>query len=409
MPKFYGTNGEDVIVGTSSSDLIHAYGGDDVIKAADPEPYLPAGTDTIYGGTGDDKIYVGAGSMNQIHGESGDDYIYAEYSEKGSFYGGSGDDTIILQYVDGFSAEGGSGDDVFYITTSDFRITDSSGLDTIYSEAFDLILPTGIENGGLVGGTDGGTPPGLKAAVTGNSGNNNLSGALYSESTLKGLGGNDTLHGKNGNDFLFGGSGTDSFYGGAGSDTVDYSDHATAVAVNLATGKVTFPGKSWAPETLSSIENAATGDASDTLVGNAGVNDLRGRGGNDWLSGGTGADRLGGGKGFDTFVFKAGDSTTSATDVLRAVDSGKAFDNPGSAKGDLIDLRGIDAVVGGGDTAFKWGGTTKKSAGYLWLGTEGSDTVILGNTDSDSAAELKIRIADGSVSHTAYGTADFLL
>lgn len=39
-----------------------------------------------------------------------------------------------------------------------------------------------------------------------------------------------------------------------------------------------------------------------------------------------------------------------------------------------------------------------------------TDTVIRGNTDSDSAAEFEVRIADGGlVSHTAYSSADFLL
>lgn len=77
--------------------------------------------------------------------------------------------------------------------------------------------------------------------------------------------------------------------------------------------------------------------------------------------------------------------------------------------GDRIDLRGIDGISGGSDNAFKWGGTTTKSAGYIWLATVGTDTVIRGNTDSDSTAEFEVRIADGSVSHTAYSSADFLL
>ena len=409
MANLYGTSGADTIDGSSSSDVITAYGGDDLIRAADTEPYIDAGNDTIYGGTGNDDIYVGAGAKNQVYGEAGDDFIYVEYYGKGNFYGGSGDDWLSFLYTEGFVVDGGSGDDTFYVTTTDFKITDSSGTDTIYSEASTLTLPTGIEIGRLINTADGASEPNPKGALTGNSSNNTLYGGGYLDTTLKGLGGNDTLYGSTGNDFLIGGTGTDRFYGGTGSDTVDYADHATAVKVDLAAGKVTFPGKSWTAETLSSIENAATGDSNDTLIGNSGANDLRGRGGNDWLSGGAGADRLGGGKGFDTFVFKAGDSTTSATDILRAVDAGKAFDNPGSAKGDLIDLRAIDAVAGGGDTAFKWGGTTKKTTGYLWLGTEGSDTVVWGNTDSDSAAELKIKIADGSVGHTAYSAADFLL
>jgi len=57
----------------------------------------------------------------------------------------------------------------------------------------------------------------LAAPITGDSGNNTLSGAALDD-LIYGRAGNDTLYGNGGDDILFGGGGLDQMYGGAGAD-----------------------------------------------------------------------------------------------------------------------------------------------------------------------------------------------
>ena len=141
----------------------------------------------------------------------------------------------------------------------------------------------------------------------------------------------------------------------------------------------------------------------DTLNGGAGNDTLRGSHGNDRLVGGAGADVLEGGTGTDIFAFvSASDSTPSATD--RILDFGAPLKTSG---GDRIDLSAIDANTGvSGNQAFVFGGTT---AGHLRLVNNGTSTELLGNTDRDVTAEIRILLQDGATLANAYGAPDFVL
>lgn len=143
--------------------------------------------------------------------------------------------------------------------------------------------------------------------------------------------------------------------------------------------------------------------ANDTLNGGAGADTLLGSHGNDRLAGGGGGDVLEGGTGNDVFAFGlASDSSQAAPD--RILDFGGPLR---SAAGDRIDLSAIDANTGvGGNQAFVFGGA---AAGRLRVITNGTDTEIIGNTDADAAAEIRIILRDGSVQASAYGAQDFVL
>ena len=88
-------------------------------------------------------------------------------------------------------------------------------------------------------------------------------------------------------------------------------------------------------------------------------------------------------------------------DVLQAGGGGKAFDGPGGAAGDRIDLLDIDAnITAGGDQAFLFGGTGK---GYVWCVNAGNVTRVFANVDNDAAAEfLWLNILDLGVLADAY-------
>jgi hypothetical protein len=59
-----------------------------------------------------------------------------------------------------------------------------------------------------------------------------------------------------------------------------------------------------------------------------------------------------------------------------------------------------------GNQAFLWTGTT---AGHLRAVEEGTRTVLLGNTDADAAAEVRIVLDDGTLRAGAYAAADLIL
>jgi Ca2+-binding RTX toxin-like protein len=128
---------------------------------------------------------------------------------------------------------------------------------------------------------------------------------------LRGLGGSDTLSGGAGDDILAPGTGAaDLASGGAGNDTVDYSELAEEVSIDLAAGRVTFPRlPATVFHTLSSIENANGAGFDDEIRGNNEKNILRGLGGNDRIFGLGGDDEILGGIGDDTLDGGIGDDT----------------------------------------------------------------------------------------------------
>lgn len=246
---------------------------------------------------------------------------------------------------------------------------------------------------------------------------------------------------------------------GGGVDTYDLSAYGTDMVINLAPGKHStfsewqlaylgggrndgyaranvFNALRYKDDPRSLIENAIGGAGADAITGNVArnrleggpgddrlngaegrdtlfggddVDRLRGGAGDDWLDGGHDADRLIGGAGADRFEFtSAAWSRPGRSDILSAGDGGAAFDAPGAAPGDRIDLRDIDAnSTRNGDQAFVFG--DGKGTGRLWLANEGSVTHVYGNIDRDAAPELDIRIADGAVRASAYTAEDFYL
>lgn len=245
---------------------------------------------------------------------------------------------------------------------------------------------------------------------------------------LTGTGGNDTLRGLGGNDVLAGLAGNDLLDGGLGTDTADYRAASRGVAVDLGqTGAQATGGAG--TDTLRSIENllgsrfadrlSGNGDANrfdggrgndvldgsggnDVLLGGAGDDRLVGGQGNDLLQGGAGADQLDGGAGRDRFVF-----ASAADSAGRAVDRIQGFDAPGAAIGDVIDLRGIDAIAGTPrNDAFTFGSTAR---GGLSVVERNGETIVRGNLDRDPAFEFVLRIVDGPVPASSYTASDFLL
>lgn len=243
---------------------------------------------------------------------------------------------------------------------------------------------------------------------------------------LTGGAGNDWLDGRAGGDTMAGGSGDDAYSvdsaldaviegAGQGTDTVTATVACTLSAnvenLNLAgAAATTGTGNATANRIMGTpFANVLSGyGGNDTLLGGDGADTLAGGDGADRLAGGAGTDLLVGGTGFDIFDFDdAGHSTAAAPDTLRAGGGGIAFYNPGSARGDLIDVAGIDAdTTTDANQAFRLGGT---GTGCLSLVNSDGDTLVRGNTDRDAAFEFALLIEDGATRASAYGVEDFIL
>ena len=69
-------------------------------------------------------------------------------------------------------------------------------------------------------------------------------------------------------------------YGGTGIDTVDTTNFALNIFLDLETGDVGAPG-----QTAQEFENAITGIGDDTILGSSGANRIDGGDGNDQIIG----------------------------------------------------------------------------------------------------------------------------
>lgn len=163
--------------------------------------------------------------------------------------------------------------------------------------------------------------------------------------------------------------------------------------------------------TLLGVANlAGTGHSgANTLVGNKGANTLQGLGGNDSIYGKDGADVLVGGVGRDTLTGGIGRDKFRFTDTDDMGNSATTRDvitdfKKTTANGfDLIDLSLIDARDGAGTSNDAFAFRSAKGAAFTgagqirWYqenlaGTANDKTIILGNTDSDLAAEFQIEL-----------------
>jgi Ca2+-binding RTX toxin-like protein len=318
VEQVIGSQASDTITGGSGYNYLNGQSGNDTISGMDGNDWLVdgAGDDSLLGGNGDDTLEGGSGTD--------------------IFDGGSGADTVLFQYAaNGVVVNLGAG------TVTDAGSGTGNGNDTLVS----------IER------------------VTGSGFADTLTGSSAADS-LDGGAGNDRLNGRAGNDTLT---------GGAGTDTADYSDAASAVTVNLASG--TASDGEGGSDSLSQIENITGSSLNDTLTGDTQGNNLSGGNGNDTLTGGAGADVLNGGAGNDTLNYAAetasirvnwGDGTVQ-TDSDSTSDS---FSNAetilGGSGGDLFQLDAASLL--GTPLYFNGGsGTEQVIVNSGVMGTDASD------------------------------------
>ncbi|GGF78213.1 hypothetical protein GCM10007301_42750 [Azorhizobium oxalatiphilum] len=292
MNPIIGSDGNDSFTGTAGDDEMFGLGGNDWLRGME-------GNDHLLGGDGNDQLDGYAGN-DWLEGGAGDDLL----SGGGGYVDPPGPDVL----------DGGPGSDTAVYTYSPTRVI--------------VDLNTGTGYGGAA---EGDTLISIE----------NLNGSFYDDvligddgaNTLKGDYGDDILIGGAGDDVLHGGRGVDLLVGGAGSDTAVFFEPFSSPdsTINLALG--TTPDG----DILIGIENVATGNGNDTLIGDDGDNVLNAGGGRNLLIGGLGADTLIGGSGLDTADYSASDAA-----VTVSLASGEG--SGGHAEGDR--LQGIDRLIG---------------------------------------------------------------
>ncbi len=354
------------------------------------------GDDTITGNTGDNYL-VGGFGYDSVYGGDGNDTLLGGGDDDGLF-GGNGDDRIV--HIASLSNyDGGIGNDTLEIQGVLFGAGSVIDLAAgTFTDPFFNLAWTGFEN--YVQTTTGAS----SEQVYGTAGDNLLdfsSLGIGSGILAQGRQGNDTIYGSAGNDTLIGGAGADVLNGGAGlRDLASYVGTATGVRVDL-TNAATNTGIA-AGDTFSGIEDLLGSNLADTLIGDAGNNQvsgaadadaLEGRVGADTLDGGSGNDTLTGGAGADSLI--GGDGTRdlasywSAAAGVRAVliaPAGNTGDAAGDTYSGIEDIGGsaFNDVLGGDNAANRVSGNNGNDAldgaggADSLFGDAGNDTLVGG-------------------------------
>ena len=379
-----GDGGDDMLFGGRGNDELHGDDGDDMLHGG-------AGDDIFYGGAGSDMIYADDGD-SVINGwvktppaddgdtdanesleavsdpRTADTVSYERLEEAVTKTLGAGGITNIENIIgtdeDADTLTGDAGDNVIEGRDGG-DVLDGAGNpaanargDTVSYSSSDRGVNVTLPAVGSTGNPSGGHASGDTISnfenvtgsahdddLTGNGGNNVLSG-LGGDDELMGGGGSNTLEGGEGEDELDGGGGDATTGLDTGADTLSYTSSDAGVRVDLKTNVVSgghangdevefqsggdnkFNAVSATDAAagtsatdgveVSTFENATGSMHDDRLAGDhrmnvlnggAGDDTLSGRGGADHLIGGPGADRLDGGS-----SLSAGADTTATTD-----------------------------------------------------------------------------------------------
>ncbi|MBM6575455.1 right-handed parallel beta-helix repeat-containing protein [Microvirga sp. SRT01] len=292
-----------------------------------------------------------------MNGTAGADRMTAGAIGDYRLTGGAGNDTFTGNAAGKTTMIGGTGDDTYVVKTVNDVVVESAngGTDTVVT-SIDYTMGSNVENVRLA--ASGLTVHGNELA-----------------NTMSGSDGDNVLYGEGGNDILMGGGGHDELHGGLGNDTLrgDAGDDIL-----------------WGD------------DGNDLLYGGAGNDILRGGTGSNTYEGGAGSDTIYAGNGQETFVYRSADF---AAGVNQSVDH---IFNFSSAQRDKIHLGAVDANTRTtADDAFKFIGTSEfhRVAGELRYEVVGRDSYILGDTNGDGVADVKIHV----VGVTSLSAGDFVL
>lgn len=351
---FLPAPGNDILLLASTTHIL----GDLTIQASEGDDIIwsNAGNDLIEGGLGNDWLDGGLGN-DTINGGEDDDTLA----------GGAGDDTYIYNV--------GDGSDIISEVSGNDKIEFGAGIaigDISFTQAGnDLILDMG-ETITLKDFYSGDPDKLVEQLVFSDTSTFDLTTLLVTET----------------DDYFYATSVIEHFDGEGGNDTVDYSESATRVKLNLGAG-IGWDGDA-DDDTYTSIENVIGSDIKSTgdfIYGSEADNMIWGMAGNDVLQGMGGADIIDGGAGSDYASYSRSDEGVNIN-LKTNINTG------GDAEGDvLISINGIkgsvyDDVIVGDDIGNKLYGDKGDDLIYGGAGTdtlygeEGADTFVFGAEDT---------------------------
>jgi Ca2+-binding RTX toxin-like protein len=262
----FGAFGNDEIAGNGGNDLIFGLFGNDKISGG-------LGEDHLFGGFGDDKL-VGNKGDDQMFGGYGDDLLVWNNGDGSDLmHGGKGYDRVQVNFNTDLVNDDLQNRDVAEFSVSDQGVQFARVAlnDQSVNGLFQLdIRETEAQETNFGGGDD--------AAV--------IKGAVLGEIALD-------------------------LDGGDGVDTLDLSQVAAAVDVDLKAGVLgTSTAKDFENVVGTAFDDVIKGDKEDNIISGLGGEDrIAGRGGDDILVGGKGDDVVSGGRGDDLLVWNNGDGS----------------------------------------------------------------------------------------------------
>jgi len=336
--------GDDTIFGGKGSDTILLSNGNNYVDAG-------SGNSTIQGGMGDNVIFGGTGNVF-VFGGGGNDYIEGE-SGNDTLVGRGGDNTII----------GGSGNDTIsagsnsstVVETGNNYVDGGSGNDLIYGDGGHDTLIGGSGTTTLYGGS--GTE-----YIEGGSGTDLIVGGVGNDTLVAGGAGADTLQAYGSDStttYIYGGDGSDSINGGHGANVIYSGNGGTTAAPTVVQADWT------------------DANASTTIYGGSGVNELFGNVGHSVIYGGVGTTEIVAGTGDSTVYGGDGSASVyggSGTDVLYAADGGTD-----AAPAYVIAGSGTSSLYGGAGSSWLQDAT---SGHDLLTGGDGNDTILATGNDT---------------------------
>ena len=309
----FGNEGDNIISdgGGAGADILRGNGGNDIyiirnasstvneVAGQGSNDRVAAGVDYTLGAGVDIELFTttSSGSTAPIN-LTGNELSQAIFGNEGdniiSDGGGAGADIL----------RGNGGNDVYIIRNASSTVNEvagqgsndrvAAGIDYTLGAGVDIELFTTTSSGSTQ--TLSLTGNELSQTIVGNAGVNVLRSGTGAPDLLRGLGGNDTYRVFNSGDDIIEVAGQGSF------DRV-----ITTVAYGLATGVDVERLQTDSTSGMADF-NLIGNEIAQTIIGNAGINYIRGRGGEDVLYGMLGDDR---------FVFYAADFASGVNDEIR--------------------------------------------------------------------------------------------
>jgi Ca2+-binding RTX toxin-like protein len=346
-----------------------------------------AGTDTLSGfenllGSGFNDSLTGDANANVLSGGAGDDTLNPGANAGGTvdlLDGGIGSDTASFAGVaSGVTATLNGASDVtasivggaIATLRSIENLTGSSNGDTLTGDANANVIEGGLGDDTLDGGLGVDTVAFTGSiAVTLNLATLTAQATGWGSDTITNFenvrtgSGADNITGDGNDNTFFDGGGADTYNGAGATDTVDYTNIAGALTVNLNLAGA--QAASTGGDILSNIENVTGSlNGTNTLTGNTSANRLTGGSAGDTIVGNNGADVIFGGAGNDFLL-----GGTSA-----ALDDASADTLEGGLGNDYLSGGLGNDILRGGDGDDTLVGTIGATTGGFFANDGGDDT-----------------------------------